>query len=104
MYRALNRGAEEGLANVQMSEIRQQLSSVLLCYAAVNGFDDDLLQMVATGAGVNSGDYDSRTALHLSASVGNAACVRALLASKAAVDVEDRWHHTPLQVCVVAWM
>ena len=44
------------------------------------------------------GDYDSRTAMHLAASMGKLQCVRALLASKAILDPEDRWGSTPLQV------
>ena len=56
IFRAINRGVDDGKAVVQMSEVREQLSSVLLCYAAFNGFNDDLAQMVATGSHVNSGN------------------------------------------------
>jgi hypothetical protein len=64
--------------------------------------------MVATGIGVNSGDYDSRTALHLAASMGNLSCVKALMGAHASMEVEDRWGNTPLHVCatdptVAAW-
>ena len=99
VYRALNLHTDEDdNVTAQLTEIRQQLSTVLLCYAAANGYAEDIMQMVCTGVGINSGDYDGRTALHLASTVGNVSCVRALLSSRAAVDVEDRWGQTPLQV------
>lgn len=45
---------------------------------------------------INKGDYDSRTALHLAAGEGHVAIVEALCKAGADVNVEDRWHRTPL--------
>ncbi|GKY92892.1 hypothetical protein MPSEU_000258200 [Mayamaea pseudoterrestris] len=45
---------------------------------------------------INKGDYNSRTALHLAAGEGHVAIVNALCEAGADVNVEDRWHRTPL--------
>ncbi|OVA03481.1 Protein kinase domain [Macleaya cordata] len=41
-------------------------------------------------------DYDRRTALHLAASEGHASIVELLLHYHANVNLQDRWHRTPL--------
>ena len=46
---------------------------------------------------MNMGDYDGRTALHLSAAEGHVRCVRFLLdVCKVQHDCQDRWGQTPL--------
>lgn len=60
--------------------------------------DLDLLKcLLLAGCNVNAGDYDARTALHISAAEGNLPAVRLLLqVGKADVTVRDRWSNTPL--------
>jgi len=51
-----------------------------------NGIDPDI------------GDYDARTALHLSSSEGSLRVADALIEFGANINVVDRWGSTPLQV------
>ncbi|XP_030536767.1 integrin-linked protein kinase 1-like [Rhodamnia argentea] len=55
-----------------------------------------LNQMLRKGISPNVQDYDKRTALHLAASEGHAPIVELLLLYKADVNLQDRWHRTPL--------
>jgi ankyrin repeat protein len=48
----------------------------------------------------NSGDYDSRTPLHLAAAEGHDKAVQYLLSKGADVNILDRWGTTPLQDAV----
>nr|XP_043616240.1 integrin-linked protein kinase 1-like [Erigeron canadensis] len=52
--------------------------------------------MLREGISPNVQDYDDRTALHLAASEGHASIVELLLHYKADVNLDDRWHRTPL--------
>ena len=53
-----------------------------------------------TSLDVNTGDYDARTMLHLSAAEGNTRVVQALLVEGADVHCQDRWGATPLHDAV----
>lgn len=47
---------------------------------------------------MNMGDYDNRTALHLSCAENHLACVKFLIETcKVDIDVQDRWGNTPFQ-------
>lgn len=80
-------GAESG--------IEQALFPVLLCAAAGMGDLDQVRRLVDSGADVNAGDYDGRTALHLAASEGHVAVAAFLLDRGAHVSPRDRWGGTP---------
>ena len=63
--------------------------------AAMNGFEDILIQLLENGAKLNDCDTDGFTALHLAASNGHIECVNLLINYKAAVNVKDRSGATP---------
>jgi ankyrin repeat protein len=69
-----------------------------LCRLAHRGEDADvelLRLLLESGADVAVADYDGRTALHVAASDGHAACVEVLLSYGAPNTAEDRWGNTP---------
>lgn len=69
----------------------------LLCQCVYDGDLDLLKCLLLAGCEVNAGDYDARTALHISAAEGNLPAVRLLLdVGHADVGVRDRWNNTPL--------
>ncbi|KAF5181982.1 Integrin-linked protein kinase [Thalictrum thalictroides] len=72
----------------------QMIGSFLSC--ASRGDKVGLNQMLRVGTSPNSQDYDKRTALHLAASEGHASIVELLLHYHADVNLQDRWHRTPL--------
>ena len=71
-----------------------------LCAAAGHGQMDRIRVLVKYGVGVNSADFDGRTALHLASSQGNLRVVELLLSMEANVNKQDRWGHTPLDEAV----
>lgn len=68
-----------------------------LCQAAKTGNQERLTVLLESGAKVNAGDYDQRTALHLAASVGNLSIVEQLVEAGAVTNVVDRWKNTPMR-------
>ncbi|XP_024978397.1 integrin-linked protein kinase 1-like [Cynara cardunculus var. scolymus] len=72
----------------------QTIGNFLSC--ACRGDRVGLNLMLRDGTSPNVQDYDNRTALHLAASEGHASIVELLLHYKADVNLEDRWHRTPL--------
>ncbi|KAK3012444.1 hypothetical protein RJ639_010367 [Escallonia herrerae] len=72
-----------------------QLIGQFLSFAS-RGDRVGLNQMLRGGISPNVQDYDRRTALHLAASEGHASIVELLVQYKADVNLEDRWHRTPL--------
>ena len=67
-----------------------------LCDAAASSDIERLKELVERGAPVNQGDYDKRTALHLSASEGLQPVVRFLIEECGAdPNPVDRWNGTP---------
>ena len=67
-----------------------------LCDYAAKGDIESIKLLTSCGCDVQSGDYDSRTCLHLAASVGNAQITHHLLDCGADVNSKDRWGGTPL--------
>jgi hyperpolarization activated cyclic nucleotide-gated potassium channel 4 len=70
--------------------------------AASEGDIDEIKRVLHQGLDVNTGDYDSRTMLHLSAAEGNVKVVKALLSEGADVNVTDRWGQMPLHDAIQA--
>lgn len=70
----------------------------ILCEYAGNGELEQVRRLVENKVNPDKGDYDGRTALHISSSEGHDKVVEFLLTSKANPNVEDRWGGTPLQV------
>jgi len=71
---------------------------VQLLFAASNGDKLALERAYLSGLDMNMGDYDNRTALHLSCAEDQVACVRFLIENcKVDVNPKDRWGNTPLQ-------
>ena len=65
--------------------------------AAAEGDVDEVRHLLAVGdVDINQGDYDQRTALHLSSGEGRESVVMFLLEQNADVNVEDRWGFRPL--------
>ncbi|KAJ9562230.1 hypothetical protein OSB04_007390 [Centaurea solstitialis] len=72
----------------------QTIGNFLSC--ACRGDRVGLNLMLRDGTSPDVQDYDNRTALHLAASEGHASIVELLLHYKADVNLDDRWHRTPL--------
>jgi len=76
----------------------KSLKLVQLLFAACNGDKLALERAYLSGLDMNMGDYDNRTALHLSCAENHLACVKFLIETcKVEINVEDRWGNTPLQ-------
>jgi len=76
----------------------KSLKLVQLLFAACNGDKLALERAYLSGLDMNMGDYDNRTALHLSCAENHLACVKFLIETcKVEIDVHDRWGNTPLQ-------
>jgi glutaminase len=67
-----------------------------LCWASCTGDVSAIRRLVAAGVGLDLGDYDGRTPLHLAASEGQTAVVRFLLDQGVGLSPVDRWGGTPL--------
>ncbi|KAI7843592.1 hypothetical protein COHA_002834 [Chlorella ohadii] len=71
--------------------------AAMLCTAVFEGNLPLARRLLRAGVRVDSGDYDKRTALHISAAEGNLQAVRLLVEEGGAdMQVADRWGHTPL--------
>jgi len=68
-----------------------------LCTYASEGNTIQMQQLLDFGVDPNAGDYDARTALHLSASEGHLPVITFLTSRKANVNVKDRWNSTPME-------
>ena len=68
-----------------------------LCTAAGAGDMVQVKRLVEFGVDPTIGDYDKRTALHVSAAEGHEKIVEFLLFSQADPNCKDRWGGTPLQ-------
>ena len=76
----------------------KSLKLVQVLFAACNGDKLALERAYLSGLDMNMGDYDNRTALHLSCAENHLACVKFLIETcKVDVDIQDRWGNTPLQ-------
>ena len=82
------------------AELNYKKPADALCAAAGHGNMDRIKVLVKYGVGVNSADFDGRTALHLASSQGNLRVVELLLSMEADVNKQDRWGHTPLDEAV----
>ena len=82
------------------SELNMNNAAGRLCDAASAGDLETLKLVLEHGVDPNVGDYDARTALHLSAAEGQDKAVQYLIAKGADVNVKDRWGATPLQDAV----
>ena len=89
--------SEKKNPKVQHYEDKSQ-KLVQLLFAACNGAKLALERAYLSGLEMSMGDYDMRTALHLSCVENHLACVKFLIETcKVDVDVQDRWGNTPLQ-------
>lgn len=87
------------LVNV-VDKPKDSASARELCSAAAEGKVSEIKRLLSKGGCPNSGDYDSRTAMHLAAASGHLACIKVLVHAKANINIMDRWHNTPLQDAV----
>jgi ankyrin repeat protein len=71
-----------------------------LCGAASRGDLKMMKQLIDNGIDPNCGDYDARSAFHLSAAEGKLKVVDYLLSVGANSSIEDRWGGTPLEDAV----
>jgi integrin-linked kinase len=78
-----------------LDDFDMQLIGNFLSFAS-RGDRVGLNLMLRQGISPNVQDYDKRTALHLAASEGHASIVELLVQYHADVNLEDRWHRTPL--------
>jgi ankyrin repeat protein len=76
------------------------LGRTSLHYAAADGDDSSLEQLLRAGANPNAQDDSGWTALHFAAQFRSATCARALLAAGAEVDLRDAHGNTPLSTAV----
>jgi ankyrin repeat protein len=67
-----DRGAKLGFSGVK--------AATVLCTCVFDGNMPLLKRYLAAGVSINAGDYDLRTALHISAAEGNLTAVRAVAA------------------------
>ncbi|PSC71927.1 potassium channel SKOR [Micractinium conductrix] len=75
--------------------------AAVLCTAVFDGDLPLLRRLLLAGVAVDAGDYDKRTALHISAAEGNLQAVRLLLEEgRANPGVVDRWGYTPVDEAV----
>ena len=72
-----------------------------LCTAAGAGDAQQVKRLIDFGVAPNIGDYDKRTALHVSSAEGHEKIVEFLLVSQADPNCKDRWGGTPLQDALV---
>ena len=72
-----------------------------LCTAAGAGDAQQVKRLIDFGVPPNSGDYDKRTALHVSSAEGHEKIVEFLLVAQADPNCKDRWGGTPLQDALV---
>ena len=75
-------------------------ASAQLCELAKQGLAERLVLLLQCGCDINAKDYDSRTCLHLAASMGNLPIVERLVTMGAHVNAKDRWDGTPLRDAV----
>ena len=68
-----------------------------LCQAAAEGDLHKLIEMKHSGVDFNTGDYDSRTALHLAAAEGHLQIVQYLISQGVHVLCKDRFGGVPLE-------
>ena len=67
-----------------------------LDWAAAQGDLHEIQRLVASGADLDEGDYDGRTAIHLAASEGQEEVIKYLIAKRVDINPKDRWGGTPL--------
>ena len=82
------RGSKLGMTSTQMADA--------LCDFAKNGDVESIKLLTSCGCDVHAVDYDSRTCLHLAASVGNLQICNHVIDCGADVNCKDRWGGTPL--------
>eukprot|EP00539_Tryblionella_compressa_P013571 CAMPEP_0178830600 /NCGR_PEP_ID=MMETSP0746-20121128/9006_1 /TAXON_ID=913974 /ORGANISM="Nitzschia punctata, Strain CCMP561" /LENGTH=815 /DNA_ID=CAMNT_0020492771 /DNA_START=59 /DNA_END=2506 /DNA_ORIENTATION=- len=74
--------------------LSEDAAATKLCQCVFDGDIMLLTRLCKAGININAGDYDRRTAIHIAASEGNLAAIRALVAFGADVNVKDRWNQT----------
>ena len=84
--------AASGKAKLDMAS-----PELALCSAAGSGDLQQVKRLVDFGVRPDLGDYDLRTALHVSSAEGHEKIVEFLLLSQADPNCKDRWGGTPLQ-------
>jgi len=86
----LSKGAPIGKNSVPADDAN------VLCTAGFKGQVASLKGICRRGVDVNLADYDQRTAIHLAASEGKLAAVKAIVALRGDPNVQDRFGGTPL--------
>ena len=83
-------------ANVEATE--DKTGCTALIFAAMGGYVDDVVTLLAAGASVNVADLKGDTALHYATAYNFAAVVDILLAYGASPDIPNKEGSTPLHV------
>jgi len=84
-----------------IKDVKKALFPVLLCYAASVGNIENLKSLLNVGADINIGDYDQRTALHVSCGQDNLEVVLFLISEGANINAQDKWGNTPLDESIM---
>lgn len=74
----------------------KKLLGYLLLEAASENDCYTIREVISKGVSVNFADYDKRTALHLAVNENNKEAIKLLLRRNANIEIQDRWHKSPL--------
>ena len=74
----------------------ESTAASVLCQTVFDGDTVLLKRLVRAGIDINAGDYDKRSAVHISAAEGNLVALKVLVDGGANLQVTDRWNNTAM--------